>query len=89
MRRICSPLVAEGLDYIRFLVDSSVGELEVQFFEDGWAGIDLPSRGRDVLSVEDRMRNSDDLAEGFKSMGVPGPEAKELATELWSQLVED
>ena len=89
MRRICSTLVAEGLDYIRFLVDSSVGELEVQFFEDGWTGIDLSSRGRDAPSVEDRMRTPDDLADGFKSMGVPDPEATELATELWAQLIED
>ena len=74
------------MDYVRFLVESSIGELEIQLFEDGWTDIDLSSQDRGAPSVEDRIRNSDDLTQAFISMGVPVGESKDLAVELWSEL---
>lgn len=74
------------MNYVRFLVDSSLGELEVQLFDDGWTGIDLSAGTPKAPSVEDIVRDSSDLAKGFESMGLPDDEAKELATELWNEL---
>ena len=77
------------MNYVRFLVDSSVGELEVQLFEDGWTGIDLSAPTPGAPSVEHIVRDCADLAEGLKSMGLPEDESNELATELWGELGED
>jgi len=74
------------MEEIRFLVDSSVGELEVQLFDDGWTTIDPTSPTPDSTSVEDIIRNEQDLAQAFEAMGVPADEAVELAEELWSEL---
>lgn len=77
------------MDYVRFLVDSSLGELEVQLFDDGWTSVDFSAPTPGAPSVEDLLRDSGDLAKGFESMGLPENEAKELATELWNDLSDE
>jgi hypothetical protein len=77
------------MEYVRFLVDSSLGELEVQLFDDGWTAIDLSFPSGEAPSVEDIARDNNDLAEGFQSMGLPEDEAKELAVELWDELSDE
>ncbi len=77
------------MDHVRFLVESSVGELEVELFVDGWVAIDISSDGPGARAAENIIRNSDELARAFASLGVPEPEATEAASELWGQLDAD
>ena len=76
------------MEYVRFVVEASLGEIEVQLFEDGWTGIDLSSDSG-TPSVEDRIRNSNDLTRAFISLGLPDLESKELAVELWAELSDE
>jgi hypothetical protein len=78
-----------SMNYVRFLVDSSIGELEVELFEDGWTGIELSARKPGSSSVENIVRRSDDLAKGFGAMGLPEDEADALGKELWNELDEE
>ncbi len=87
--RLRLPSLGARLGYVRFLVESSIGTLEIQLFEDGWAGIDLASHRRGAPSVEDRIRNSDDMTRALISLGLPEVESNELAVELWRELTED
>jgi hypothetical protein len=73
---------------IDFLVDSSIGELEVWLFEDGWASFGLQERTEDDLLVEEVVRKETDVAACFRTLGLPSEEANQLAAELWEELDE-
>ena len=76
------------MEDIDFLVDSSLGEVEVLLLADGWASFRLLDDSNDPLLVEDIVRKATDVARCLITVGLPAPEADELATELWDELDE-
>ncbi|HWL66017.1 MAG TPA: hypothetical protein VNP73_08590 [Actinomycetota bacterium] len=75
------------MEQIDFLVDSTLGEIEVHLNRDGWASFGLQETD-DPLLVEDMVRKATDVARCLTTVGLPAEEASELAAELWDELDE-
>lgn len=77
------------MEEIGFVVESSLGELEVKLLRDGWTRVQFLEPVDDAVIVEEITRHEGDLAEALKTLGIPGNEAAELANELWEELTEE
>ena len=76
------------MEHLNFLVDTSLGEIDVWLYDHGLAELEFRSKSPQFPSVESPCRHAVELAGLFQTMGLPAEEAHELATELWSELDE-
>ena len=77
------------MEEINFLIDTSLGEVDVTLYADGWAAMTFVEQDEDdPVMVEELVHGSDEVRQGLITLGLPEDEATELAEELWDELDE-
>jgi hypothetical protein len=77
------------MEEIDFLIDTSLGEVDVTLYGDGWGAFTFVEETEDPVLAEVFVKGPDEVAEGFQTIGLPTDEATELAEELWEELDEN
>lgn len=76
------------MEEINFLIDTSLGEVDVTLYGDGWGAFSFVEEADDPVLAEVFVKGADEVAEGLQTLGLPDDEAAELAEELWEELDE-
>ncbi|MGH2807787.1 MAG: hypothetical protein ACRDKT_10990 [Actinomycetota bacterium] len=77
------------MEEIDFLIDTSLGEVDVTLYADGWGAFTFTEQSDDPVMAEVFVKGVDEVAEGLTTLGLPAAEAVELAEELWDELDEN
>ena len=76
------------MEEINFLIDTTMGEVDVTLYADGWASFSFTEETEDPTLVEEFVRGPAEVQSGLQTLGLTDDEAEELAEELWEELDE-